>query len=460
MKNRFLLPFCIIISSTMFLFACGPSEAEIATATAGAAQQLTATQQQAQAQATARQATAQSAVTQTAQASLQGSIIYTANNKNQQTSYVYSSHADGSGMQKVLNVEDKQYSFDISPDGQYLIYENLPAAEEYSHLFVADVKQNTIVRLTDQSRFDWNPIFSPNGDRILFLSETGDHNWQVYVINVDGSGMTNLTKNSYMNTDPAWSPDGSKVLFLTGLNPLDSAYSVSDLLSGKGSSGIDKSIYVMNADGSGKIRLPLPEDICIPSSPTWSPDGTRILFSCLRSIVKSMDWDAFYEQEDEYMDATLQAYNDQPAIALYVELYVMDADGKNMTLISQDALAMGYGDMDLAASKSAVPAWSPDGSRISYVSFNDTGATMVVANADGSNKQVVKEMDSKNVNAISWSPDSSLLLFTISDKSNSSISNYEIYVMKVDGTLLTKVAGPFDTNPHAKWLDEPGEVKN
>jgi hypothetical protein len=56
---------------------------EIATATAGAAQQLTPPSSRRRRKllpASYRQ----SAVTQTAQASLQGSIIYTANNKNQQ----------------------------------------------------------------------------------------------------------------------------------------------------------------------------------------------------------------------------------------------------------------------------------------------------------------------------------------------------------------------------------------
>jgi hypothetical protein len=51
---------------------------------------------------------------------------------------------------------------------------------------------------------------------------------------------------------PAWSPDGTRIAFDRDFN-----------------------LYVMNADGSGEVRL------ADGREPAWSPDGTKIAFSAL-----------------------------------------------------------------------------------------------------------------------------------------------------------------------------------
>ena len=221
-----------------------PSKAELATATALAEEQQTATVEQAHVLVTAQETTQQCYATQTTQAALQGTIVFAAQVDPAQTTYVYTIQADGSGMQRISTGSDLQNSFDISPDGQYMVYESLLADEEYSQLFLTEVDGGESIRLTNRSRYDWNPQYSPDGSKILFLSESGDNNWQVYVMNADGSGIFNLSKNSYMNTDPVWFPDGSEILYLTGLNPLDTATDAYNLLAGKSTSGVDKSIYL------------------------------------------------------------------------------------------------------------------------------------------------------------------------------------------------------------------------
>ena len=97
--------------------------------------------------------------------------------------------------------------------------------------------------------------------------------------------------------------------------------------------------------------------------------------------------------------------------------------------------------------------WSPDGSQIAHISYADPSSKISVMDADGSNKQVLTDMELSSVGDIQWSPDGSLILFTSNIKASTSISDYEIFVMRADGSMLTHVAGPFETNPSARWLE-------
>ena len=78
-----------------------------------------------------------------------------------------------------------------------------------------------------------------------------------------GCGLQNLGwQNLFLDVGPAWSPDGSKIAFIkTSYYQQGSNWGV---------------IWVMNADGSNKIKLT--DDTEKLNSPAWSPDGTKIVF--------------------------------------------------------------------------------------------------------------------------------------------------------------------------------------
>ena len=72
---------------------------------------------------------------------------------------------------------------------------------------------------------------------------------------------------------------------------------------------------------------------------------------------------------------------------------------------------------------------------------------------DSSSKQVMVDMGLNRVGDILWSEDGSLLLFITKIEEALSIAGYEIYAVRADGSMLTHVAGPFETNPSARWLE-------
>ena len=91
-------------------------------------------------------------------------------------------------------------------------------------------------------------------------------------------------------------------------------------------------IYAANADGTNQTRLAdAPGN---DANPSWSADGTRIVFQSGR-IVNNV---------------------------VLSEIYVMNADGTDLTNITNDPSAKDYS-----------PAWSPDGTQIVFTSrLNNT----------------------------------------------------------------------------------------
>lgn len=98
------------------------------------------------------------------------------------------------------------------------------------------------------------------------------------------------------------------------------------------------------------------------------------------------------------------------------EIFVSDYDGANATQLTKHG------------SISILPAFSPDGSKIAYVSYKDRYQFLYVYDlASGVSTAVSKEVGMNSAPA--WSPDGKRIAMVLSKDANS-----EIYVMNADGT--------------------------
>ncbi len=111
------------------------------------------------------------------------------------------------------------------------------------------------------------------------------------------------------------------------------------------------------------------------------------------------------------------------------EIYVMDADGANVTRLTNNRASDG------------APTWSPDGTQIAFASSRDGNRDIYIMNADGS-RQVRLTTHEANDGQPSWSPDGSMIAFE-SNRSGSS----QVWRANVDagnwGSNLTQL-----TNDH------------
>lgn len=121
-----------------------------------------------------------------------------------------------------------------------------------------DADGTGVVRVTTDPDDDFDPTWSPDGERIAFTSFR-DFLGDIYVIGVDGAGEVNITNNPARKAQPAWSPNGTRIAFVRTTFELN------------------HEIAVMDAGGGGLVQLTNAPDDDV--EPAWSPDGTRVVFS-------------------------------------------------------------------------------------------------------------------------------------------------------------------------------------
>jgi TolB protein len=192
--------------------------------------------------------------------------------------------------------------------------------DEESALYLMDAEGGGRTKLIDEPvGGEMSPAWYPDGARIAFTrwpdaaaSEGGD-GVAIWAMNADGSDLERLTYGPGLADHAAWSPDGQHIAFSRYVTSKD-AYA----------------IFTMDPDVEEVRRIHAvtgaPYGVS-SSSPSWSPDGSRI---------------AFVRDENQ----------NRPGDS---NLYVIDPDGSDLQRVSEEAAptTTRRGPRTIAASRSS-----------------------------------------------------------------------------------------------------------
>jgi hypothetical protein len=101
-------------------------------------------------------------------------------------------------------------SLDVSPDGRTLVFDLL------GDLYTLPIEGGTATRITSGQAYDMQPRFSPDGRRLVFVSDrNGSEN--LWIADADGGNARALTSDERENyMSPIWTPDGAYVIATKG----------------------------------------------------------------------------------------------------------------------------------------------------------------------------------------------------------------------------------------------------
>ncbi len=122
-----------------------------------------------------------------------------------------SSHAS-----RAAHINYRGISFDISPDGNSLVF-SAKGKGTYD-LYLMDLKTGKVKRLTETDAYEIDPRFSPDNRSIIYSARqpAGDTKapWKLYLLELDSLSIHQLTDSNCADSSPIWTPDGRHVVFL------------------------------------------------------------------------------------------------------------------------------------------------------------------------------------------------------------------------------------------------------
>ena len=220
----------------------------------------------------------------------------------------------------------------ITGEGGYfdtrIVYvaETGPKENKQKRLAIMDQDQSNHRFLTDGSYLVLTPRFSPNSQRITYMSYINRNNPRVYILDIETGKQEIVGEFPGMTFAPRFSPDGNQIVM-----------SYTDPEIG------NSEIYLLNLNT--RISERLTNNSSIDVSASFSPDGNKIVFNSDRSGRR--------------------------------HLYILDLKEKKVRRISREAGSY------------YTPVWSPRGDMIAFTKQQGGQFYIGVMEIDGSNERMI-----------------------------------------------------------------------
>jgi TolB protein len=262
-----------------------------------------------------------------------GSIVYANQRVANQVNWLYVMGPNGAGQHPLGGVRDVSAPA-RSPGSRWLLFSKggVNCAPGGAALYLMHADGSGLRRLTQDRKCYAEPSWAPDGKRIAYASWGRDQLPTIWVMRRDGTARRKLTSPGEGGTDmPAWSPDGHTIAFRAGFPEV---------------------IWLMDADGGNQRQLTRFRGLGGgDGDPSWSPNGEWIAFERTHSL--SGVW--------------------------HTDIYAIRSGGSGLRQLTD---RRGY--------VNRMPDWSPDGTRIVFVSDRqrrDEIGDIYVMNADGTHQK-------------------------------------------------------------------------
>jgi len=271
--------------------------------------------------------------------------------------------------------------------------------------------------------------YSPDGKRVV-TSYWNGIKYESSLFDLQ-TGQRLLALDDVGISQVSWAPDSSRFVYLSNRE------------------NSDGEVYILDPLTNTSTRLT--RNALTETFAGWSPAGDKIVIGTQGCVIQVLNIDGTLNQ-------TLKTGN----FCDFVEGW--SPDGRFLLLASRKRSLYDYPVLsvyDLQTGVSLVaadnyldkPNWSPDGSKIAYVGWNELRyVDIFVINPDGSDRQNLTASLAKEDDQPAWSPDSQWVAFASRSELVANDQNYDLYVVKRDGSSLRQLTQNIQMDNNPFWL--------
>jgi tricorn protease len=206
---------------------------------------------------------------------------------------------------EVRSYNSRADDFSLAPNSRRIVFST------HGEIFTAPVDEGDLRQLTDDPARDRDPLWSPDGKLVVYVSDRSGRE-EIWVVPAEGGEARKLTDLDTLKTSMRWSPDSKEIAFTTS----------------------DSKLMKAAAAGGAAVELASSRYGNL-SSPVWSPDGKWIAFSRADQSRSTDIW-VVPSTGGQERKVTFDSYSEvSPRFS---------ADGKKLYFIRMDSVNPGLGE--------------------------------------------------------------------------------------------------------------------
>ncbi len=207
-------------------------------------------------------------------------------------------------------------------------------------------------------------VFSPDGRRIAFRVDDLGDSQDIWIFDRDQNTQSRLTVEGFRNMIPVWTPDGDRVAFMSHREGFPQGQ-----------------IYWKPADGSGPAeRLVGTEYQEFPGS--WLPDGNTLAFAATRDGSRDVGLFTLGDSEPRWVLES-EFFEGQPQISPDGRWLAYSSDRSGQQQVYVEAINSDGSRVQVSTDEGHSPRWDPRGTVLYYAEAGEgTSGTIVAAEVE------------------------------------------------------------------------------